>query len=66
MRGFSEECFSNKKQFGNSKSLGFKTIKLELVPTRIGKVIYPSFFRNSVAKILGGIIGQIHVYLEAP
>jgi len=64
-RGFSEECFSgNKNQFGNSESLGFKTEKLELIPTKMGRLIYPKLLRNFLAKFIGGIIGQLHIELK--
>ena len=65
-RGFSEECFSynlDASGFGQSKHSYLKTKLIELVPTKIGKMV-PAFSRKFLSKILCGIIGQLHVKLE--
>ncbi|MFH2027616.1 MAG: methyltransferase domain-containing protein [Nanoarchaeota archaeon] len=64
---FNETSFDNivnsHNHYGIKKKTKFKIIKLELIPTRLGKIIYPKRLRQMVGLVLGEVFKAIDVEL---
>ncbi len=65
-RGFSEKCFYSLKENGYdlNRSKKFEIASLELIPTKVGKCIYPKKLRNKLSNIFCGIFSNIYVKLR--
>ena len=65
---FNETTFDNlvnpENYYYHESGNKFNIIKIDLVPTRIGKIIYPKTLRNAMSYILGEIISTIDVEFE--
>ncbi len=64
--GFSRECFLLfiKSDYIINQKRKFKIELLELIPTTVGKWIYPKCLREKLSLFFGGIISQVHVKLK--
>jgi len=51
------------KYYGHKKKQHFKIKKIDLVPTRLGKLIYPKKIRWLASLVLGDVISEMHVEL---
>lgn len=66
---FNETTFDNliypEKHYHNESDKEFEIISLNLVPTKLGKIIYPKSLRKNMSYVLGEIFSLIEVEIKA-